>query len=185
MGSQRVGHDWAAELNWTASQFCNSQDFTLPAVPTQDGIFHTGIKVILTSTKSWHISKIFRKYRNQEFVYSSTSYLFTYGSRDKGVYETEWKKTDRRSLGVLSKAQRLCAQSCVTLCEPMDCSPPGSSVHGISQARILEGAAISCPRGSSGPWNLILVSCISCISRQILLTLWHLGSPSQRLWKYK
>ena len=34
------------------------------------------------------------------------------------------------------------AQSCLTLCDPMDCSPPGSSVHGILQARILERVAI-------------------------------------------
>ena len=34
-------------------------------------------------------------------------------------------------------------QSCPTLCDPVDCSPPGSSIHGISQARILEWAAIS------------------------------------------
>ena len=34
-------------------------------------------------------------------------------------------------------------QSCPTLCDPMDCSPPGSSVHGILQARILEWVAIS------------------------------------------
>ena len=33
------------------------------------------------------------------------------------------------------------AQSCLTLCDPMDCSPPGSSVHGIFQARILEWVA--------------------------------------------
>ena len=36
----------------------------------------------------------------------------------------------------------LVAESYLTLCDPMDCSPPGSSVHGISQARILEWAAI-------------------------------------------
>ena len=36
----------------------------------------------------------------------------------------------------------LVAQSCPTLCDPVDCSPPGSSVHGIPQARRLEGAAI-------------------------------------------
>ena len=36
----------------------------------------------------------------------------------------------------------LVAQFCLTLCDPMDCSPPGSSVHGILQARILEGVAI-------------------------------------------
>ena len=43
------------------------------------------------------------------------------------------------------------AQSCLTLCDPMDCSPPGSSVHGILQARILEWVAISFSRGSSQP----------------------------------
>ena len=42
------------------------------------------------------------------------------------------------------------AQSCLTLCYPMDCSPPGSSVHGIFQARILEWVAISFSRGSFG-----------------------------------
>ena len=41
----------------------------------------------------------------------------------------------------------LVTQSCSTLCDPMDCSLPGSSVHGISQARILEWVAISFSRG--------------------------------------
>ena len=41
------------------------------------------------------------------------------------------------------------AQSCPTLRDPVDCSPPGSSVHGILQARILEWVAISFSRGSS------------------------------------
>ena len=43
------------------------------------------------------------------------------------------------------------AQSCLTLCNPMDCSPSGSSVHGIFQARLLEWGAISLSRGSSQP----------------------------------
>ena len=42
-------------------------------------------------------------------------------------------------------------QLCLTLCDPMNCSPPGSSVHGILQARILEWVAISFSRGSSRP----------------------------------
>ena len=41
------------------------------------------------------------------------------------------------------------AQLCLTLCDPMDCSPLGSSVHGILQARILQWVAISSSRGSS------------------------------------
>ena len=42
-------------------------------------------------------------------------------------------------------------QSCQTLCDAMDCSLPGSSVHGILQARILEWVAMSSSMGSSGP----------------------------------
>ena len=47
------------------------------------------------------------------------------------------------------------AKSCLTLCNPMDCSPPGSSIHGISQTRKLEWVSISCSRGSSwlGGWT--------------------------------
>ena len=45
----------------------------------------------------------------------------------------------------------LIAQSCPILCDPMDCSPPGSSVHGILQARILEWAAMPSFQGSSDP----------------------------------
>ena len=55
----------------------------------------------------------------------------------------------------------LVAQLCPTLCDPMDCSPPGSSVHGILQARILEWVAIPFSRGSSQPKDLTQVSCIS------------------------
>ena len=43
------------------------------------------------------------------------------------------------------------AQSCPTLCDPTDCSPPGSSVHGVLQTRILEWAAMCFSRGSSRP----------------------------------
>ena len=52
------------------------------------------------------------------------------------------------------------AQSCPTLCDPVDCSPPGSSIHGILQARILEWVAISFSRGSSRPRDGTHVSCI-------------------------
>ena len=52
------------------------------------------------------------------------------------------------------------AQSCPTLYDPMNCSPPGSSVHGIFQAWILEWVAISFSRGSSWPRDWTQVSCI-------------------------
>ena len=51
-------------------------------------------------------------------------------------------------------------QSCLTLCDPMDCSLPSSSVHGIFQAIVLEWIAISFSRGSSWPRDRTQVSCI-------------------------
>ena len=59
----------------------------------------------------------------------------------------------------------------------MDCSPPGCSVHGILQARILEWVSISFSRGSSRSRDQTHVSCISCIGRQVLYRQCHLGSP--------
>ena len=54
----------------------------------------------------------------------------------------------------------VCVQSCLTLCNPKDCSLPGSSVHGISQARILDWVAIPSSRTSSQPKGRTWVSCI-------------------------
>ena len=71
------------------------------------------------------------------------------------------------------------AQSCPTLCNPMDYSPPGSCVHGILWARILEWVAMLFSRGSSWPRDPTLVSYVSCIGRWVLYHLHHLGSCSQ------
>ena len=57
--------------------------------------------------------------------------------------------------------EREVAQSCPTLCDPMDCSLPGSSIHGIFQARVLEWVAVSFSRGSSWPRDWTRVSCIA------------------------
>ena len=55
----------------------------------------------------------------------------------------------------------LVAQSCPTLRDPMNCSLPGSSVHGISQVRILQWIAISCSRGSSPPRDWTWLFCFA------------------------
>ena len=65
------------------------------------------------------------------------------------------------------------AQTCPTLCNPMDCSTPGSSVHGISQERILEWVVISFSRGSSQPRDRTRVSCVYCTGRRVLYQLSH------------
>ena len=68
------------------------------------------------------------------------------------------------------------AQSCPTLCDAMDCSLPGSSLHGILQARVLEWVAISFPRGSSWPRDRTWVS---HIPGRCFKPLSHQGSPKE------
>ena len=65
-------------------------------------------------------------------------------------------------------------QLCLTLCNPMDCSLPGSSAHGIFQARILELGAISYSRRSSQLTDRTRVFWVTCIGRWLL---YHLGNP--------
>ena len=72
----------------------------------------------------------------------------------------------------------VCVQLCPTFFELTDSSLPGSSVHGIFQARIPEWVAISFSMGSSWSRDQTHVFCISCIGRWILYQLSYLGSPS-------
>ena len=78
------------------------------------------------------------------------------------------------------KVKVLVAQSCPALCNPVDGSPPGSSVHGILQARILEWVASPFSRGSSPPRDQIPVSCIT----GGLFTIWITGeaTPGTKDW---
>ena len=66
------------------------------------------------------------------------------------------------------------AQSCPTLCDPIDCSLPGSSVHGGLQGGRLGWVAMPFSRGPSWPKNRTLSSYISCLGKWVL---YHLGSP--------
>ena len=93
---------------------------------------------------------------------------------------------------------RAVTQLCPTLCEPMDCSPPGSSVSGIFQTRILEWFAISSSRGSSWPrdwtwassigrWILYHWATWEALSSSIRELLWgHTMAPLRwsRIWSY-
>ena len=83
-----------------------------------------------------------------------------------------WNKHKLESRLPAAAAKSL--QSCLTLCGPMDCSLPGSSIHGIFQARVLEWVAISFSRVSSWPRDRTQVSRI--VSKTLYL-LSHQGNP--------
>ena len=82
------------------------------------------------------------------------------------------------------------AQSCPTLCDHMDCSLSGSSVHGIFQARVLEWIAISFSRGSSRPRNRTQVSRIAgrCFTvwatREVYHSHWQITRSFQSAWNF-
>ena len=78
--------------------------------------------------------------------YSSIKYTYIYGSG-----------------GLVTKL-------CPTLCDPIFCSPPGSSVHGILQARILESVAMPFSRGSSTPRDQTHISCVPALAGRFFTT---------------
>ena len=70
----------------------------------------------------------------------------------------------------------------LTLCDPMDCSLPDSSVHGILQARLLEQVAISSSKASFQPGDQTRISCVSCLAGGFF-TAEPLGKPPYKfLW---
>ena len=68
-------------------------------------------------------------------------------------------------------------QLCPTLCDPMDYSPPGSSVHGNSPGKNTEWVAMPSSRGSSSPRDRTHISYVSCMGRWVLYHKRHLGTP--------
>ena len=79
----------------------------------------------------------------------------------QNVIYSPWEGTRGSWLCLMSKVKMLVSPSCLILCDTKDYNPPGSSVHGISQARILDWVAIPFYRGSSRPRDWTWVSCLA------------------------
>ena len=97
------------------------------------------------------------------------------------VFPHAGRKLGRSSFTVLVC---LVTQSCLTLCDPIDGSPPGSSVHGILQARILEWVATPFSRGSSQARDQTQASCIAGGFFTVWATREALLYSSRMKWKY-
>ena len=86
------------------------------------------------------------------------------------------------------KSEREVAQSCPTLRDPMDCSPPDSSIHGIFQARVLEWGAIAFSDGCES-WTIKKAECrrvdafVLCCWRRLLRVLWTARRSNQSILK--
>ena len=102
---------------------------------------------------------------------SSRPRAWTQVSWVAGRFLTIWATTEALILPCT-----LLLQSCLTLCNPMGYSLPGSTAHGIFQARILECVAMPFSRGSSQHRDWTCISCVYCTGRQVLYHYCHLGS---------
>ena len=106
--------------------------------------------------------------------------LFTWNYHNIVLYPNTKEMLKKRLNVFLFHHLLVCAQSYPALCDPMDCSPSASSIHGILQARILEWVFIFSSSGSSGPRDRTHVS---CIGRWILYhgIIWEAPIPSYTL----
>ena len=110
-----------------------------------------------------HISKkVQQKFNVLSFIFSFYIFLGNSLSHNSTSNTSFGRGISFRNLSaftnIMIQSESKVAQSCPTLCNPMDCSPPGSSIHGILQTRILEWVAISCSRRSLRPRDWIQVS---------------------------
>ena len=137
-------------------------------------------KASLTRIKCWTQPTIHQRINKMRFC-THNGTLF--GFKDRESPATSWMNLEDTILREMRQSQKdtylnstyvLCCmhakslQLSLTLCNPMDCSPPGSSVHRIHQAEILEWVAISFSKGSAWPRDQTCVSWVSCIGRRIL-----------------
>ena len=130
--------NWSLVFKTTSTHMQTRSVCALPEVNSQ---------VWIPLPKRWSESLSFHSKEYQEacrFIFSCFSWCLLQGFRKQQRIESESEV----------------AQSCLTLCDPMDCSLPGSSVHGIFQAIVLEWTAISFSRGSSQPRDWTQVSYI-------------------------
>ena len=151
MGSQRVGHDWATELNWTDSLL------SLPA---------TLFCICYVASCPW----------KQEYPLGECRPLEAHGVSTQGLSRASHSEGPWASSQKLLRDSAKSLQSCLTLCNPRDGSPPGSPGLGILQARTLEWVAIS----FSNAWKWkVKVKSLSRV--RLLATPWtaaHQAPPS-------
>ena len=136
--------------------------------------------IVIQRYGSWLILRV--KSNLPKLIPSQSSQIFDIGIQDLKTAFTEifkqHKERGKRLKWEVCLHTKL-FQKCSTLCDPMDCNRPGSSVHGILQARILEWVPMPSSRGSSWSRSRTHVSCL-CKLQAYFLLLSYRESPKQR-----
>ena len=182
MGLRRAGHNWASKLQlgaWKEISFWFSDIYSVfnnplykqPHAHTCTPSSHQ-LKILLYTIIVLILDSIYIFFKMIWFASRQHGWLWlTAITHLQLSVEERNTKGGRVRSWIMSSPKISCrspnscrlssvAQSCPTLCEPMDCSPPGFSGHGILQARILEWVAISFSRGSFRPKDWTRISLI-------------------------
>ena len=152
MGSLRVRHDWAFHFSLSCIGEGNDNPLQCSCLenPRDGGAWWAAVYGV---TQGWTRLKRLSRQAEAEWQNHGLRLVFM---------------TGLKRLSSSSSSELL--QLCPTLCDPMDCSLPGSSVHGILQARILEWFDMPSSRGSSWPGVWAGLSYVSWIGRRFFTT---------------
>ena len=172
MGSQRVGHDWATGLNWSSY---SSEDWKSRIKVTTRLVSGKTFLVCrwlpsgsLHDLGSVHMLRCSETEGERTLVSLLLIRTLSFGIR---VLRLQLMK-------YLFSLRSEVAQLCVTLCDPMDCSLPGSSIRGIFHARVLEWVDISFCGGSSRPGDQTQFSSVQFRHSVVFDFLWLHGLKS-------
>ena len=188
MRSLRVGNDWATSLSLFTSMHWRRKwqptPVFLPGESRDGEAWWAAISGVaqsrtrlkrLSSSSSNSQSRVYvqkRQLNSKRYVHPNCQSSTIYNSQDKKQPKCQstddWVKNMWVKWNIMFV---LVAQLCLTLCNPVDCSPPGSPVHGILQGRIPEWVAIPFPRGSSQSRDWTFGFCI--VGR--FFTIWVTG----------
>ena len=159
MGSQRVGHDWVT-LTLSLSP---GKEMSQNLKPYRKLSFHDNSKGVWTAKRAENLAELLwlaDSHLESSFLVECIEWHHVYTGRTINYMKTTLRKHLKTLF--LHTLKALVAQSCLTLCDPMDCSSPGFSAHGILQARTLKEVGIhSLPRRSSQPRDWTWVSCVA------------------------
>ena len=159
-GHRLVPHDGFRRMPCSLGMWARWKAFWEPSAASA----HLGMQVRLPETISTNSNHILRGFVIEELAHCVT--LQRSWVQASGLVRISCVTLVVRCVHACVRAESL--QSCLTLHDPMDYSPSGSSVHGILQARILEWVAVPSSRGSSLPRDQTWVSYVSCSGRQVL-----------------
>ena len=177
MGSHRVGHNWSDLAAAAAAMVYHGEGNGTPLQysclenPMDGGAWWAEVHGVVksrTRLSDFTFTFHFHALEKEMATHSSVLAWRIPGTEDPGGLPSMGLHRVRHDWSYLAAAAAKLFQLSLTLCDPMDCSLPGSSVHGILQVRILEWVAISSSRGSSWARDRTHIPWVSCIGRQIL-----------------